>query len=99
MVSHRPVAASYSVGRQGSAVVTISGSNAVPTVTLSSATTYLQKGQPYDVTISLSEAMSTPLTIDLTYGGSAAAGNRLHRARRERRRAGRPDGVQLPIPR
>ena len=65
---------SYSVGAQGSAVVTISGSNAVPTVTLSSATTYLQKGEPYDVTISLNEALGTPLTIDLTYGGSAIAG-------------------------
>jgi hypothetical protein len=37
---------SYSVGAQGSTVVTINGSNAVPTVTLSSATTYLQKGGP-----------------------------------------------------
>ncbi|HXQ60806.1 MAG TPA: Calx-beta domain-containing protein [Acidimicrobiales bacterium] len=65
---------SYSVGSQGSTVVTISGSNALPTVTLSSATTYLQKGQPYEVTISLSQALGTPLTIDLTYGGNATEG-------------------------
>jgi len=65
---------SYSVGVQGSAVITIVGSGAVPTVTLSSATTYLEKGAPYDVTISLNEALGTALTIDLTYGGSALAG-------------------------
>ncbi len=65
---------SYSVGVQGSTVITIAGSGAVPTVTLSSATTYLQKGMPYDVTISLNEALGTPLTIDLTYGGTATPG-------------------------
>jgi len=65
---------SYSVGAQGSAVITISGSGAVPTVTLSSATTYLAKGEPYDVTIGLNEALGTPLTIDLTYGGTATPG-------------------------
>jgi len=64
----------YSVGVQSSTVVTLSGSNAVPIVTLSSATAYMQKGQPYDVVISLSQAVSTPLTIELTYGGSAAPG-------------------------
>jgi hypothetical protein len=64
----------YSVGTQGSTVITIGGSGALPTVTLSSPTTYLQKGQPYDVTVSLSEAVSTPLTIDLKYGGTAAQG-------------------------
>ena len=56
-------------------MITISGSNALPTVTLTSATTYLQKGEPYEVTISLSEALSSPLTIDLTYGGSARQGS------------------------
>ena len=66
--------ASYKVGAEGSAVITISGSNAVPTVTLSSATTYLEKGEPYDVTVSLNEALGTALTIDLTYGGNAVAG-------------------------
>jgi hypothetical protein len=65
---------SYSVGSQSTAVITIAGSNALPTVTLSSATTYLQKGEPYDATVSLNEALATPLTIDLTYGGSAIEG-------------------------
>jgi hypothetical protein len=66
--------AAYSLGTQSSTVVTIGGSNAVPTVTLTSATTYLQKGQPYVVTVSLSESDSSPLTITLTYGGSATPG-------------------------
>ena len=43
-------------------------------MTLSSPTTYLQKGQPYDVTLSLSEAVSSPLTMSLAYGGSASPG-------------------------
>jgi hypothetical protein len=64
----------YSVGSLGSTVITISGSNAVPTVTLSSATTYLEKGEPYEITISLNEALSSALTIALTYGGSAVQG-------------------------
>ncbi len=66
---------SYTVGARGSAVITIIGGNALPTVTLTSATRYLQKGEPYEVTISLSEAMSSSLTIDLTYGGSARQGS------------------------
>ena len=66
--------ASYTVGSQGTAVITISGNNAVPTVTLSSATTYLKKGAPYDVTVSLNEALSTALTISLAYGGNAQQG-------------------------
>ena len=65
----------YAVGARGSAVITISGSNALPTVTLTSATRYLQKGEPYEITISLGEAMSSSLTIDLTYGGSARQGS------------------------
>ena len=69
-----PSPGSYTVTSQGSAVVTIAGSTAQPVVTLTSATTYLQKGQPYAVSIGLSEAMSTPLTIQLTYGGNAVAG-------------------------
>ena len=66
---------SYTVGARGSAVITISGSNALPTVTLTSATTYLEKGEPYEITISLSEALSSALTIDLDYGGSAREGS------------------------
>jgi hypothetical protein len=64
----------YTIGSNSSTVITISGSAAVPTVNLSSATTYLQKGQPYDVTIGLSEADSSPLTIALAYAGSATPG-------------------------
>ncbi len=73
VVSLEP-SSSYTVGAQGSAVITISGSDALPTVTLTSATTYLEKGQPYEVTISLSEAMSSSLTIDVDYGGTARQG-------------------------
>ena len=43
-------------------------------MTLTSATTYLQKGKPYEVAVGLSEAVSTPLTIQLTYGGTARQG-------------------------
>jgi multidrug efflux pump subunit AcrA (membrane-fusion protein) len=74
VVSIAPSPTSYGVGPLGAAVVTISGSAALPTVTLSSATTYLEKGEPYAATISLSEALDTPLTIDLAYGGSAQQG-------------------------
>jgi len=73
-VSITPSPTSYSVGSEGSAVITISGGNSLPSVTLSSPTTYLQKGQPYDVTVSLSEAVSTPLTVGLAYSGSASPG-------------------------
>ena len=62
------------VGSPGSAVVTIGGTSSVPTVTLTSATTYLQKGQPYVVSVGLNQAQSTPLTIDLSYGGTATPG-------------------------
>jgi multidrug efflux pump subunit AcrA (membrane-fusion protein) len=70
-------AAGYRVGSPGAAVVTIlgpSGDNALPVVTLRSATTHLSKGEPYAVTISLSAATSTPLTINLSYGGNAIQG-------------------------
>jgi hypothetical protein len=77
VASLTPSPSSYSVGSPGSAVITINGatgSAALPTVTLSSATTYLEKGEPYEVEIGLSEALSSPLTINLSYGGSAAQG-------------------------
>jgi multidrug resistance efflux pump len=67
----------YSVGAPGTAVVTIqgaTGSAALPIVTLRSATTHLLKGQPYGVTLSLSKALSVPLTVVLAYGGNAAQG-------------------------
>jgi multidrug efflux pump subunit AcrA (membrane-fusion protein) len=74
VVSIAPSPTSYSVGPEGSAVITINGSGALPTVTLSSATTYLQKGEPYEVTVSLNEALGTSLPIALAYGGSAVSG-------------------------
>lgn len=74
VVSISPNPSQYDVGSPGSAVVTIGGSISVPTVTLTSATTYLEKGQPYVVSVGLNRAQSTPLTINLSYGGSAAPG-------------------------
>jgi hypothetical protein len=74
VVSLSPNPSQYSVGAAGSAVVTIGGSVSVPTATLTSATTYLQKGQPYVVSVGLNQARSTPLTINLSYGGTAAPG-------------------------
>ena len=66
--------ASYAIGSPGEAVVTISEAGAEPTVTLRSATTYLQKGQPYELSVGLSQATSTPVTVHLSYGGTAVAG-------------------------
>ena len=74
VVSLAPSPTSYSVSAQGSAVIEISGSTTEPTATLTSATTYLQKGQPYDVAVGLSEAVSTPVTVSLSFGGNAVAG-------------------------
>jgi hypothetical protein len=69
-----PSPGTYNVGTQDNTVVTITGSTGVPTLTLTSATTYLAKGQPYQVTLGLSEAVSTPVTVNLTYSGSAQQG-------------------------
>jgi len=74
VVAIEPSPGSYTVTSQGSAVVTIAGNSTQPVVTLTSATTYLQKGQPYPIAIGLSQALSTPLTIQLSYGGNAAPG-------------------------
>ncbi len=74
VASIAPSPTSYGVGSQGSAVITINGSGALPIVTLTSPTAYLQKGQPYQVTLGLSEATSSALTIGLSYSGSAVAG-------------------------
>lgn len=74
VVSLAPSPANYTVGSPGSAVVQISGSSAQPTATLTSATTYLDQGEPYDVSVGLSQAVSTPTTIALSYGGSAVQG-------------------------
>ncbi len=74
VVSLSPDPSEYTVGSPGSAVVTIGGTTNVPKVTLTSATTYLQKGQPYVVSVGLNQAQSTPLTINLSYGGTATPG-------------------------
>ena len=74
VVSISPNPSQYTVGTSGSTVVTINGSLTTPTVTLTSATTYLQKGEPYPVSIGLSQALTQPLTINLSYGGTAQQG-------------------------
>jgi hypothetical protein len=77
VASLTPIPTEYSVGSPGIAVVTIrgaTGSAALPIVTLRSATTHLLKGQPYSVELSLSQALSVPLTVVLAYGGNAAQG-------------------------
>jgi hypothetical protein len=74
VVSLAPSPANYTVSSPGSAVVQISGSSAQPTAILTSATTYLDQGEPYDVAVGLSQAVSTPTTIALSYGGSAVQG-------------------------
>jgi hypothetical protein len=74
VVSISPNPSQYAIGPAGSAVVTINGSVSQPTVTLTSATTYLQKGGPYPVSLGLSQALSQPLTINLSYGGTAQRG-------------------------
>jgi hypothetical protein len=78
VASISPSPTSYSVGSQGSAVITITGvtgQNAKPIVTLRAGATYLSKGEPYMVDLSLDRALSQPLTIVLAYGGNAAQGS------------------------
>src|SRR6185437_9993638 len=78
---------SYSVGSPGSAVITIlgqTGDNTLPIATLTSSTTFMTKGgtgtagvggaAAFPVTISLTKAVTTPLTIVLAYGGNAQRG-------------------------
>jgi len=74
VVSISPSPQSYSVGTQGSTVVAIGGNGALPIASLTSSTTYLQKGQPYAVTVALSQATTTPVIINLSYSGSAKLG-------------------------
>jgi multidrug efflux pump subunit AcrA (membrane-fusion protein) len=69
--------AAYAVGAVKSATVTIlgpTGSSALPVLSLTSGTQYLQKGQPFAVTVGLSQALTAPLTVQLTYAGSAVPG-------------------------
>jgi hypothetical protein len=77
VASLTPAPTQYGVGSPGIAVVTIQGASggaARPIVTLRAAATHLMKGEPYNVTLSLSQAVSVPLTIVLAYGGNAAQG-------------------------
>ncbi|HTZ09787.1 MAG TPA: Calx-beta domain-containing protein [Acidimicrobiales bacterium] len=74
VVGLSPSPGSYTVGTPGSAVVTIGERTGTPVVTLSSATTFLDKGQPYQVALNLSAPSSSALTVNLTYGGSAVEG-------------------------
>jgi opacity protein-like surface antigen len=67
----------YTVTTPGSAVVTIAGANAgtaPPVLTLTSPITYLHKGGPYQVVLGLSQAIYTPVTVQLAYAGTAVAG-------------------------
>jgi hypothetical protein len=77
VVSINAAPGSYSIGSPGITVITVSGatgSAALPLLTLRSAVTSLVKGQPFAVTVGLSEALSSSLTIALTYGGTAVQG-------------------------
>ncbi len=74
VVSLTPSPGSYTVGTPGSAVVTIAENQSQPVVTLTSPATVVTKGAPYQVSIDLSAPMTTPLTVSLSYGGSAVAG-------------------------
>ncbi len=77
VVSINAAPGSYSVGSPGITVITVSGASgsaALPVVTLRSALTSLVKGQPFVVTVGLSQALSSSLTMALTYGGTAVQG-------------------------
>ena len=85
VASITPSPTQYAVSSPGSAVITIrgqTGDNTLPIATLRSATTFLTKGGQaaagagagYPVTISLTKAVTTPLTIVLAYGGNAQQG-------------------------
>ncbi|MDR3662147.1 MAG: Calx-beta domain-containing protein, partial [Mycobacterium sp.] len=77
VVSINAAPGSYSIGSPAVAVITVSGatgSAALPVVTLRSAVTSLVKGQPYAVTVGLSQAVSSSLTMSFTYGGTAVQG-------------------------
>ena len=66
----------YKLGPIATAAITILGAEgtaALPVVTLQTATAYLQKGQPFVLTLSLSEPLAQQLPIQLVYGGTAQA--------------------------
>ncbi len=74
VVSLSQAGGTYTVTTPAAAVVTIAGASGKPTLTLTSATTYLQKGSPFQVSIGLSQAQTTPLTVRLGYSGTAVPG-------------------------
>jgi multidrug efflux pump subunit AcrA (membrane-fusion protein) len=64
----------YTVAPISAATVTVlgqTGSDALPTVSLSSSATHLTKGQPFAVTVALSQALPDNLTVLLNFGGTA----------------------------
>jgi hypothetical protein len=68
---------SYALGAVKSATITILGpvgAAALPVVTLETGSHQVVKGQPFPITIGLNEPLSASLTVELTYGGTAAAG-------------------------
>jgi len=69
--------AAYTVGPVNTATITIlgqAGNAALPLVTLAAGSHYVTKGSPFPVAIGLSEPMTTSLSIQLTYGGTAVEG-------------------------
>jgi hypothetical protein len=77
VVSINAAPGTYSIGSPGITVITVSGatgSAALPVVTLRSAVTSLVKGQPFAVTVSLSQGLSSSLTMAFTYSGTAVQG-------------------------
>lgn len=74
VVSLSPSPGSYTIGSAGSTVITIGENAGPPVVTLTSAAAVVTKGQPYTVTVSLNAPVSSPLTVNLSYGGDAVAG-------------------------
>jgi hypothetical protein len=70
-------AGAYSVSPIGAAVVTVRGAagpEAVPTIILTSATGRVTKGQPFPLTLTLSQATTDRIVARLEFGGSAVAG-------------------------
>lgn len=67
----------YTVAAVATAVVTVlgqTGSAALPTISLSSSTALLAKGQPFIVTLNLSQATTERIVAHFSYGGSAVPG-------------------------
>lgn len=68
---------SYAVGAIKSTTITILGqvgNASLPVVTVETGSHQLTKGQPFPITIGLNEPLSSSLTVQLTYGGTAVPG-------------------------